>query len=292
MIKVNRVEKIFQGNEDFFESIEYDERVPYYILQKDIVRDEIVPIHYAPTIEILLCHNLDGYITMGHSNIHLTGDCVFLFPPGVVHGTNFYAGIGKKICLTISPDALRHYINLENILLANSLFVDYLQSSYDCFPEVYQQVQRMIEQDGNFMACLSALLQIFEILLRNLNQNQTVSDLNIIKNAQFQKLIDWSKQNIGRKIDLDEAALVLGYSKSYFCKYFKTITGMTYINFLQKLRVAQAELILRQGGTVSDCSSACGYENDSYFIQLFQKHTGKTMLRYKQESQKSIILED
>lgn len=292
MIKVNRVEKVFQGNEDFFESIAYDERVPYYILQKEIFRDEVVPIHYAPTIEILLCQKLDGYVTMGHSNYHLTGDCVFLFPPGVVHGTNFRAGSGRKICLTISPDALHHYVNIENILLANNLFIDYLQSPYNCFQEVYQQVQRMIEQDGNFFACMSALLQIFEILLQNLNQNQTITNLNTIKNAQFQKLIDWSKHNLGRKIDLDEAALVLGYSKSYFCKYFKSITGMTYINFLQKLRVAQAELILRQGGTVSECSSACGYENDSYFIQLFQRHTGKTMLRYKQDSQNNIFLED
>lgn len=284
MVKVNRIDKSFLGNINFFEDIDFNENIPYCIFEKEITKEEIVPMHFAPSIEILLCQGLEGYVTMSNYNFHIKGDCVFVISPGVVHGTTFRSDKGKKTCLMVSPSALRHYVDIEHVLSASKLSIDQLSSSYNCYDEVNNLVKRIIDHDGDFLICINTLLSIFETLLENVNHEYTFLDLGMQKNTQLQKLLNWTNQNIGRKIDLNEAASTIGYSKSYFCKYFKSIAGMTYVSFLQKIRVAKAEVLLRQGWSVSDCCNACGYENISYFIQLFRKHTGKSMLRYKRDS--------
>jgi AraC-like DNA-binding protein len=281
MVKVDRIEKTFWGNSNFLEQIEYTQELPYYILHKEIRSNEIVPLHYAPTVEILLCKDLKGYISLGHRNIAVDHDLLVLIPPNMVHGTTFYAGKGYKTCLTISMEALNHYINIEQILKANNMSIYQLAPQYNCYDEIYKQIKQLINHDGNFSRCIIAILSIFEILQHNSYKKNSFTELNQIKCEQLQRLINWTNKNIERKIELEEAAAVMGLSKYYFCRYFKSITKMSYVDFLQKLRVAHAEILLRRGCSVTDCCFACGYENISYFIQIFRKHVGQTMLQYQ-----------
>jgi AraC-like DNA-binding protein len=281
MVKVDRIEKTFWGNSNFLEQIEYTQEVPYYILHKDIRSNEIVPLHYAPTIEILLCKNLKGYISLGHRNIVVDRDFLVLIPPNMVHGTTFYSGQGHKTCLTISIEALNYYINIEHILKANNTSVYQLSLQYDCYDEIHNQIEQLISHDGDFSRCINAVLSIFEILHHHSDKKSNFTELNQIKCEQLQKLINWTNKNIERKIELEEAAAIMGLSKYYFCRYFKSITKMSYIDFLQRLRVARAEILLRRGFSVTDCCFSCGYENISYFIQMFRKHVGQTMLQYQ-----------
>ena len=62
-----------------------------------------------------------------------------------------------------------------------------------------------------------------------------------------------------------------GYSKYHFCSRFKSLTGMTYLNYLNSVRVRRACLLLQQGESVQAVCRATGFENVSYFIQMFKK---------------------
>lgn len=59
-------------------------------------------------------------------------------------------------------------------------------------------------------------------------------------------------------------------------------TGMTYKEFIIKLRMERAKMLLTQGGyNVSQTSESVGYNNIPYFIKTFRTYTGYTPGEYK-----------
>ena len=51
---------------------------------------------------------------------------------------------------------------------------------------------------------------------------------------------------------------------------------MTYLTYLNQVRISHAAMLLRQGSTVTEAAEQCGYTNISYFINLFREMNGCT----------------
>lgn len=285
MIKVSRIENIFTGNLDFIEQIEFSEKVPYTIMQKKISYSEIVPIHYAPTIEILICRGVNGTVTIGNQPYSLENDAVFFIPPRVVHSTSFCPAsegtAGKKFVLTISLEHLNNYINMEKIFLANDYHIEDFPFVLKYSSDFMEIIRRLVKDDGIFSKCIRHILDLFILIVHEKNSSTMKFKLNVNQNHLLQNLINWTYSRIDSKITLEEAAKYINFSKSYFCKYFKETTGMSYIEYLQHIRVSKAASMLLNGASISECCFECGYTNISYFISVFKKYTGKTMLDYK-----------
>ena len=93
-------------------------------------------------------------------------------------------------------------------------------------------------------------------------------------------MIRWTHENFARKITIDEAAKISGYSKYHFCSRFKALTGMTYMHYLNTVRVSKACFMLRNGDSVQNVCRNCGFENVSHFIQLFKRIQHMTPYQY------------
>ena len=87
--------------------------------------------------------------------------------------------------------------------------------------------------------------------------------------------------------DMDERELAhsLGMSYSYFSRSFRRVTGMTFKQYLNRMRVNQAEKLLCRGGaSVSEVATRCGYNSISYFISVYKSITGKTPYQSLQQT--------
>ena len=285
MVKVSRIENEFTGNLEFIEQLDFSAEVPYTIMQKKITFPEVVPIHYAPTIEILICNDITGVVTIGNNPFPVKNDCVFFIPPHVVHSTSLRpAGTGKpgsKIVLTISPEHINNYINIERLLQADGYYLDDLPFVLNNTADFIRIINELGDDDGNFLLCIQHLLELFMLIVHEKGKATTHFKLDAKQNHLLQGLIEWTYSRLEGKITLDEAAQYVNFSKSYFCKYFKEATGMSYVDYLQNIRVSKAAFMLRKGASISDCCFECGYTNISYFMSIFKKITGKTMLDYK-----------
>ncbi len=142
-------------------------------------------------------------------------------------------------------------------------------------------VTALIRHDGDFGECLKQFLPLFLILSRHTVPEQTAGAINPqLKSASLQDLIHWTNENFSRKITIEEAAVLTGYSKFHFCSRFKALTGMTYLNYLNSVRLSHACLLLRSGSSVQSVCQSCGFENTSYFIQFFRKKMNMTPYQY------------
>ena len=250
----------------------FSKEMPYTVSIKQFLTEDIVPLHYAETIEILLCDQLCGEIVIDNRHFELGGHQLFVIPPYTIHSNNIRPGIGTMYVFKIHFAQLKHYLNAEHIFALFGCTVSQLR--YDCpaFDEVLEVVARLMEFDGDLGRCLPALIDLFRILAQHTEPSRAAApEHGRFRDSNLQELIRWTNENYARKITIDEVASMTGYSKYHFCSRFKSLTGMTYLNYLNSVRVSYACLMLQQGESVQAVCRATGFENVSYFIQMFKK---------------------
>ncbi len=73
------------------------------------------------------------------------------------------------------------------------------------------------------------------------------------------------------------------YSPEYTSRLIKQATGQTFIQLLTRIRIENAERLLRDTAMpVADIAAVVGYESSEHFIRTFRKHTGETPSAYRQ----------
>lgn len=78
-------------------------------------------------------------------------------------------------------------------------------------------------------------------------------------------------------ISVADAAAVLGYSKSYFCRLFRETMRTSFTDFLHLTRVNRARRRMANGETnISRLATEVGFNSLSYFTKIFHRCTGET----------------
>ncbi len=80
-------------------------------------------------------------------------------------------------------------------------------------------------------------------------------------------------------ITFEEAVRYSGYSASHFSKIFKKLTGMSFSEYLNIIKVENAIMLLRNNsGTITSISRKCGFSTIRNFNRVFKKVTGYSPL--------------
>ncbi len=84
-------------------------------------------------------------------------------------------------------------------------------------------------------------------------------------------------------ISLDDVSREVNISPYYFSKLFKEESGENFIEYLTRIRVEKAKLLLKEGDlSVKEISSRVGYSDPNYFSRLFKKQTEMTPREYRE----------
>ncbi len=100
----------------------------------------------------------------------------------------------------------------------------------------------------------------------------TVQRLNSIKGV-----LSYISDHYAGSINLDSLAKIAGMNPKYFCRYFRSMTGRTPIDYLNYYRVECAcELLSTKDISIKEASISCGFSDESYFVKTFRKYKGTT----------------
>ena len=89
------------------------------------------------------------------------------------------------------------------------------------------------------------------------------------------KAIDYINANFKKKLSLDEISAAAGASKYHFLRVFKSVTGYTAVEYINKIRCDYAKSLLTSGDySVKQAALLSGFENLSHFTNTFKKYTG------------------
>ncbi len=120
-----------------------------------------------------------------------------------------------------------------------------------------------------------AIVNIKELSLENsANENLQESQKSAIKK--------YIKENYKRDISAGDVAGILGYSDVYFSKIFKQLFDDTFINYLTKVRIDKAKVLLKDVSfNIKEVGASVGYTDSNYFTKVFKRSVGMSPSEYR-----------
>ena len=254
----------------FEENVYFDADRPYTVSIKTFPEEDVTIPHYAPTIEILVGRQIRGDIYIEKRRFSVHGDCVYVVPPHSVHSMRLTAMNSQTVLYVVklSLEHLGEYLNLDGFLRRTGTEIRRFPLSYANIADFYAAVEKLIADDGDLFARMADILSLWRLLCEGCRAEAPP----LSRTPSLAMLLDWSADHYGEHISVEQAAALMGYSRYYFCRWFRAASGVTYLEYLTQLRMRKAAEHLARGYSVAEVGRRCGYENTSHFIRLFTRH--------------------
>jgi AraC-like DNA-binding protein len=83
-------------------------------------------------------------------------------------------------------------------------------------------------------------------------------------------------------VDREQIARSCSLSVSYFSLLFKKYTGYSYVQYIHKIRLEKAKMLLRTGSApIGEIAGEIGYSDPLYFSKLFTREVGLSPREYR-----------
>ncbi|UUZ80048.1 AraC family transcriptional regulator [Paenibacillus sp. P26] len=92
----------------------------------------------------------------------------------------------------------------------------------------------------------------------------------------MEQAIRWLTLQYYQPISIEQMAQSLGYHRTHLSKMFKQHTGLSPMNFLLKIRMERAKLLLLEPLTIEQVASSVGFSDPLYFSKQFKKWYGRS----------------
>lgn len=139
---------------------------------------------------------------------------------------------------------------------------------------------------------LPRMLELMDIL-QQLATSEEVHQLNVAgflqrvevhETDRFQAVQQFVSDHFSRDVAVAEIADVAAMTVPAFCRYFKKVSGKTFVQYLNEYRIAHAcKLLAEQHGTISEVAFDCGYNSLSQFNRWFKQVTQRTPTEYRHQ---------
>ena len=103
---------------------------------------------------------------------------------------------------------------------------------------------------------------------------------------ELSKIIDYIDKHIFEEITISNIAKAFYISQSSLERKFKKTLDITPLEYIRKKKLILAAELLQQGKSVLTAGTSVGYNDTSYFIELFKQYHGITPYQYKKKHYK------
>lgn len=157
--------------------------------------------------------------------------------------------------------------------------------------QILELIRKMIsEYDkksvGYELQIQAYLIQMFVLFIRNdYLKFPEISDKRKQALEKVKESILYVEKNYNRNIALAEVAQISSISIYNFCRTFKTATEYTFVEYLNHVRLREAEkMLLTTTQSISDIAYDIGFSSVSYFNRVFKKKYGCPPYLYRKQN--------
>lgn len=101
-------------------------------------------------------------------------------------------------------------------------------------------------------------------------------------NTRINRIHEFLMKNYRNEIDLEEVADAVHMAPASVCRFFKSSTGLTVFEYLNKIKIDYScRMLLNTDQNIVDISYDCGFNNLSHFNKQFKKFIGKTPTEFR-----------
>ncbi len=111
------------------------------------------------------------------------------------------------------------------------------------------------------------------------------------RNPYINEAIKYINNNFSKDITLKMIANYVHISESYFSVLFKEEIGMTFTDYLTKLRIKKAkQFLIEYELKIYEIADKVGYHSAKYFIKVFRKNEGSTPNQFRKNLNNNISI--
>ena len=160
-----------------------------------------------------------------------------------------------------------------------------ISNRIDMFEEIFRTLEMGYSHENLLYACTAfyhflgtlTFLQSYRAAAYQLEPGEEADDI-------IAAAIHFMKENIEKRIPLEEIARRLGYSVSYFSMRFKHDTGYSPITYFNQLKIQRAcELLDFTPMRINQICYKIGIDDPYYFTRLFKQVMGISPMQYKRQ---------
>lgn len=116
---------------------------------------------------------------------------------------------------------------------------------------------------------------IFMLIIHKLLMISSRKRFHLQTDLRVQKVLDYVNEHYPDNLELSGIAAIYNLNPVYFGKLFKSNTGYSFKEYLNLIRINNAEMLLSTGGfSVTEVAERCGFKDVSYFSNVFKSIKG------------------
>ena len=228
------------------------------------------------------------YMTQGRI-YHLEAGNMFIVHPGDRHSTSYQGTVPcERIVIYFKPELIdgewwKAHPETEGFMGAS------------CKISFGQKGKAVIERTLKFMLSENnvpdgytseMLLLYMKQFLIDLVRSGTILNDFVRSNDSFgrdiESAIRFISENYSKPLTLEEVASSINLAPTYFSRKFKNVTGSTFREFVNYIRIRQAsQMLLTTDDSVGEIAQKCGFNSSNYFKDCFHRATGQSPTRFR-----------
>lgn len=253
-----------------YEIINYDQNTPAKVMYLNLSSEtHKTELHWHREPELV--YVIEGQAECprnGETTLVNEGDFI-LFNSEDVHLVRPVVGTSVRlVCIQLSFEYMRMFCkSIDSVVFDLSVSPQTKQKLI----EVLQEIAETNPNDEySTLLQIAHVNKIYYLLLKNCTCFKRATNNPIIPRRDFsyaKTAIAYINENYKREIPLNEISSVVNLSPSYFSKYFKSITRVSFSEYLANLRLENAiNDMLDKNSTVSAAALENGFANVKSFI--------------------------
>ncbi len=106
----------------------------------------------------------------------------------------------------------------------------------------------------------------------------------LYKTERFKKILSYIQHHYNHKICLSELAAEVNMSEGHFCRFFKQMSKKTPVDYINFYKISKAAKLLEESDMrIIDAAMEVGFDNFSYFINIFKHYMNCTPSEYRKK---------
>ena len=256
------------------------------------------PIHCHPEYEINLVINTKGTRVVGDSEEEFSGLDFVMTGPYIPHVWKSDLETNHVVTIQFSDDLInfqilnkRLFMPIKQLLLDSSQGLNFYGEEAERIKDEIVELTKLqgFQTATKFLNILNAMAHApRRKLVSNIYDSEKL--IHHSKSRRINKVCKFIEENISQKITLSDAASLVNMSDSAFSHFFKRQTNISFITYVNNLRVAKAcDLLANTALSASEICYECGFNNKSNFIRIFTKRKNMTPIEYRNHISQLLI---
>ena len=253
------------------------------------------PLHWHEEIELLYQLNGRSDIQIDGKKYQIQNKLLTVINSRQVHSVHTYSDTSMFICVHISKKLIEKYIPDIDLYRIYCIPDDIPDSQFPEYLSVCRQMEDLLrlyitDKLAWQMESEGIILQVLAQLIRHFSRKSAPDEIGLSSadRTSFNRIRDvitYVEEHFREPISLQDIAGHLSLGREYFCRFFKKNMGMSFLRYLNEVRVSHVYQDLEQtDAPIAEIAEKNGFHNQKLFNRTFREVYGCTPSAVRRKS--------